>query len=113
MAGPFLGGGCLMGAPGAQLTAAPPLPDLPGAACIGSDPDLFISPDDDLPGTKRSARAAKEICRCCPEETRVACLTYAVTHGPVLGVWAGTTKYERDRLAKEDRAAIEERAKHP
>ncbi len=62
------------------------------AACLASDPELFfpIGADDCSPGQVREAKA---ICRGCP--VVAACLAWAVTNGPVAGIWGGTTETER------------------
>jgi Transcription factor WhiB len=71
------------------------LPHIPGAACRNTpDPDIFVPSD----GKRVSAKPAKAICRTCPTCAWVKCLVYGTRVGAD-GVWAGTTKQERERLA--------------
>lgn len=65
------------------------LPDLPGALCVKTDPELFFS-------THRTGQAkAKAICRTCPAKTD--CRSYAIDN-PMAGVWGGTTSTERHQI---------------
>jgi WhiB family redox-sensing transcriptional regulator len=57
------------------------LPDLPGAACAGSDPEAWF-PEVGEPGS-----TARAICRSCPE--RDPCLAFALTHRIRFGIWGG------------------------
>lgn len=73
----------------------PELPELPGAACKGTDnPEVFFPPAGHGGGTFFIERA-KATCATCPSAT--ACLQYALTHD-VLGIWGGTTRPERKLL---------------
>jgi WhiB family redox-sensing transcriptional regulator len=65
------------------------------ALCAQTDPDAFN------PVKGGSTNRAKSICARC--DVAVQCLDYALTYGPVLGVWAGTTGPER-RAMKRDAA---------
>jgi WhiB family redox-sensing transcriptional regulator len=71
-----------------------------GAACAGSDTNLFFDPDDDrLTKRERTYRenAAKRICASCPIKPR--CMNYAITHNQQ-GVWGGLTEKERIQRQK-------------
>lgn len=62
------------------------------AACRrAADPELFF-PDEQ----SGSPATAKRFCRSCP--VRQACLSYALAHDPLLGVWGGLDEDERGRL---------------
>jgi Transcription factor WhiB len=56
---------------------------LPGAACLGADPDLFFPEKDD----HKTVAAAKAICAGCP--VRAACYARAVRNGERHGIWGG------------------------
>ena len=71
------------------LARLPPPPNLPRAACLGSDPNVFH------PTRGENAAAAKAICEACPEI--LECRSYALAV-PVYGIWGGTTFRERQRL---------------
>jgi WhiB family transcriptional regulator, redox-sensing transcriptional regulator len=75
------------------------------AACMTADADLFFPLSPSGAAIKQVARA-KAICACCP--IRRACLDYALSAGPIHGVWGGTTESERRRLRP--RAAVRHRA---
>jgi hypothetical protein len=57
------------------------MPDLPGAACVGEDPELWFSDD---PGERD---LAVRICRGCP--VRTGCLEFANRNRTRHGVWGG------------------------
>lgn len=60
-----------------------PAPHLPGAACAGMDPDLW------MPRDRRRAAWAIQVCRDqCP--VLAECAAYARRWRPAAGVWAGT-----------------------
>jgi WhiB family transcriptional regulator, redox-sensing transcriptional regulator len=63
-------------------------------ACLHADPDLFFPISSVGRGVDQIARA-KAICAGCP--VRRECLEFACAHGPVNGVWGGTTLEERQR----------------
>lgn len=46
-----------------------------------------------------TARRAKAVCRACPVQAE--CLRYALSCGPLDGIWGGTTPYERRRLRRQ------------
>jgi WhiB family redox-sensing transcriptional regulator len=62
------------------------------AACRGTDPELFFPVSDSVTGTGQAA-AALRVCAACP--VREPCLRWALEHGPVPGVWGGTTEAGR------------------
>lgn len=67
------------------------------AACQGRDPELFFPP----PGG--SASYAKAICRSC--DVRRQCLSWAMEHDEMHGIWGMTTGRERRRMRGPRRAA--------
>jgi WhiB family redox-sensing transcriptional regulator len=85
--------------PPAVLTG--PLPSLEwqeGAACRGTDTELFYLPDAIRGQRKRNREAAaKAVCAGCP--VVADCLRWAMTTGEPYGVWGGTTPEERELLA--------------
>jgi WhiB family redox-sensing transcriptional regulator len=60
------------------------------AGCRDSDPGLFFGDGD--PTHKR----ARAICAACPVSD--ACLAYALAIPELVGIWAGTTEAERQRI---------------
>lgn len=72
-------------------------------ACVGADPDVFITPGDcdDDPWYPR--REAVAYCNGCP--VRVDCLRSALQCRSTAGVWGGTSEYQRRQL----RTTIERR----
>jgi WhiB family redox-sensing transcriptional regulator len=71
--------------------------------CASSYPDAFFS--DDAPGGNASRRGtysmeyeAKLTCMECPYKAR--CLEYALKNPDLLGIWGGTTEYQRKALRK-------------
>lgn len=66
------------------------LPDLPGAACISTNPDIFF------PFRDAYSYDARNICRTCPEQN--ACLTWALEHPGVSGIWGGLSDTQRRRM---------------
>ena len=62
------------------------------AACSTADPELFFPISSSGPAVHQAKRA-KAICARC--EIRQACLDYAISVGPIQGVWGGTTERER------------------
>lgn len=76
-------------------------PDFTGAPCRDT-PELFF-PTGDRRQVALLTAEAKKVCRGCPFQR--PCLDFAMTqtdgHGrPVLGIWAGTTEGDRDRLRR-------------
>lgn len=63
------------------------------AACKDADPDLFFADEKGEEGyDKRKTKAALEICSSCP--VVADCFQFAFTEDAI-GVWGGTTTYER------------------
>ena len=66
-------------------------------ACTAADPDLFFPPT--YGGSYKSVvREAKAICMRCA--IRRECLERAVADNEELGIWGGTTPWERSLLPK-------------
>lgn len=68
------------------------------ALCARTDPNLF-HPE---PGT--SAEPAKKVCTACP--VRAECLTHALDHPELDGVWGGMTIKERRALKRRHGAQV-------
>ncbi len=62
------------------------------AACLQEDPELFFPVSSTGPAVAQAAQA-KAVCRRC--DVRQACLTFALQHGHVHGVWGGLDEDER------------------
>ena len=74
------------------------IPDLPGALCAQTDPELFFPEHSSgVPGG--SVKAAKAVCARCP--VRDECLEYALAHHIRDGIWAGLSPKQRRALQKE------------
>lgn len=67
------------------------------AACRQTDPDLFF-PEGTAGPALRSADEAKQLCGRCPVQAR--CLSWALDHGAVFGIWGGLTEAERRDLRR-------------
>lgn len=65
------------------------------AACA-DHPDVDFFPD-----TSHGVRRAKAICHTCP--VRVECLSWAIDHDEVFGVWGGMSIRERDQVRRRAR----------
>ena len=78
----------------------------PLAACQSADPDLFFPISETGPALGQVARA-KAVCTACA--VRLDCLSYALTAGPLQGVWGGLTEEER-RLLRQREAKARQRA---
>jgi hypothetical protein len=73
--------------------------DDPRAACRGADPDLFISPgDDDDEPDYPDDRAAAYCARC---SIRPECLAVALANPDRVGIWGGTSTYQRNQMRRE------------
>jgi len=70
-------------------------------ACRGMSVDLMF------PSEKTGSAAAKRVCASCSE--REPCLTYALGHGDLEGVWGGTSEAERRKLLRLRRRAAQVR----
>lgn len=69
-------------------------PWMASAACANTDADMF-------PGRKeRELRPARAVCATCPQATRTACLTYAITEGLTHGVYGGASPDERRAMLR-------------
>src|SRR6476620_6558977 len=70
------------------------------AACTAADPDLFYPPA--YGGShKNVVRAAKAVCARCA--IRRECLERALADNEEIGIWGGTTPWERSLLPKRRR----------
>jgi WhiB family redox-sensing transcriptional regulator len=67
------------------------------ALCRQVDPALFF------PDHGQHGKQAKDICAACP--VLDACLAYALRQPKLEGVWGGTSKQDRERIRREQRAA--------
>lgn len=77
------------------LSASQLPPDMPGALCAQTDPNLFYPPAE---GGMGDARRAKNLCGAC--EWRVKCLKWAVDTQQEYGIWGGTTGRERQAMRR-------------
>jgi WhiB family transcriptional regulator, redox-sensing transcriptional regulator len=66
-------------------------------ACLSADPDLFFPISESGPARQQAA-AAKAVCARC--QVREQCLSYALTMGPIHGVWGGTSEEERRAMMR-------------
>lgn len=69
-------------------------------ACSSVDPELFYPQEIEVTKTKVvskyiNAGAAKKICGDC--SLKLKCLEYALNNDEI-GIWGGTTEYQRDEL---------------
>lgn len=62
------------------------------AACVDEDRELFFPPQGQRPDE------ARRICSACP--VAAECLDYALAHD-LQGVWAGTSRSQRRRMARQ------------
>jgi WhiB family redox-sensing transcriptional regulator len=72
------------------------------AACATADPELFFPISYAGPALRQVAKA-KAVCARC--QIREECLGYALSAGPIQGVWGGTTEEERRILQRRRRRA--------
>lgn len=70
-------------------------PDMPGAMCAQTDPNLFFPPPM---GGQGDAARAKRLCHEC--DWRLRCLEWAVETNQEYGIWGGTTHTERKQLRR-------------
>jgi WhiB family redox-sensing transcriptional regulator len=68
------------------------------AACKGAPSEVFITPGDEDDEPSYPSRAARAYCDRCP--VKPECLQYA-TENNAVGVWGGTTAYQRRQLQRE------------
>ncbi|MBC2905657.1 WhiB family transcriptional regulator [Streptomyces cupreus] len=67
------------------------------AACRHEDPDLFFPIGTSGPALMQT-KQAKAVCRRCPVRER--CLRWALDTGQAVGVWGGTSEWERLALLR-------------
>ena len=73
--------------------------DWRSAACRGAPRDLFITPSDSLEDDPPyPSKEAQQFCNLCPIVAE--CLQWALDHDEV-GVWGGTSTYQRRQLKRE------------
>jgi len=65
-------------------------------SCLGLETDLFFTEDDDS-GNYLYLNQLKRMCAECPAQQE--CFDYSIEYA-VFGIWAGTTKNERDAYRK-------------
>jgi len=76
--------------------SAPALTDwMTRGSCAGADPELFF------PKAGEAGIAAKRLCAGCP--VAAECLTYALLHPDLIGVWGRTTFHDRRMLHQQIR----------
>lgn len=80
-----------------RIGALPPMFSNPAAKCRDHDPELFYP--DRYDGAE--AGAARAVCEPC--SLRAMCLTWALSHEPNHGIWAGMSPAER-ALASNERS---------
>lgn len=81
--------------------------DLSQANCLDADPEIFFVDDRDEPEfDKWKTNSAIRLCSSCPVKTE--CLQFALTEKSV-GVWGGTTTYERRVMSQRAARGITER----
>jgi WhiB family redox-sensing transcriptional regulator len=66
-------------------------PNLPLAACVGVDPELFYAEDCINPDQEKIEQA-RQVCLECVE--RIACLSWGM-HNETFGMWGAMTSNER------------------
>lgn len=75
------------------LDHLPVFPNLPGALCQETDPEIFY------PEQGESPELAQRVCRSCP--VRDECLEFALEHDERFGVWGGLSARQRHKLQRE------------
>jgi len=76
------------------------MPKWNDALCSQTDPEVFFP----IKGSAQSqARRAKKICNKCPMINE--CLSYAVKHPELIGIWGATTPREREIIRSKARRA--------
>jgi WhiB family redox-sensing transcriptional regulator len=75
-----------------RLTSDHPFSWLSVAECGPADTELFFS------ATEEQTAPAREICGRCL--ARVQCLSYALAHEELTGIWGGTSDEERNLLCR-------------
>jgi Transcription factor WhiB len=69
-------------------------------ACTQVDPELFFP--EDSAQSRRNMVTIKTLCEPC--QFKAPCLTYAVKHPELLGIWAATTEKDRRFIRYRKRA---------
>jgi WhiB family redox-sensing transcriptional regulator len=64
-----------------------------GAVCAQTDPEAFF------PAKGERLRPARMVCAACP--VRLDCLAYALARPGLEGIWAGTTRNERQAMRRQ------------
>jgi Transcription factor WhiB len=62
--------------------------------CAQTDPDMFFP--DNPAETKVYLKLVRPLCNRC--EFQAPCIEYALEHSELMGIWAGTTQKERQRI---------------
>lgn len=66
-------------------------------ACLHADPDVFF-PISVAGASATQVRTARAICAGCPVQPD--CISFAVEHREIQGIWGGTTDEERKKLRR-------------
>lgn len=93
------------GAANPALSLLPPEAWMDQAECRGMEPELFFphaSNNQYSTGSHILDELAKQVCHTCP--VMFQCLEYALVHRIEDGIWGGTGRNERRRIAKGRRA---------
>jgi WhiB family transcriptional regulator, redox-sensing transcriptional regulator len=69
--------------------------------CAQVDPELFF-PENKV-DAREKIRLVRPICGSC--DFKHPCLEYALKHDELLGIWGGTTEWDRVRMRKTKRIA--------
>lgn len=69
------------------------MPYMENAKCAGIEDDVVF-----FPGLNQGSKAAKVLCKGCPESTK--CFDWSMANHPQEGIWAGTTLTQRERMKK-------------
>ena len=79
---------------GKAIENAPSIPP-----CMVSDPEAWFP--HQAQSASKELRNAKKLCTTCPVQKE--CLTYALAHPDLQGIWGGLTPRERTRLRMKNR----------
>ena len=75
------------------------LPSFPDAACKGSDPALWFTPEaEGRQARQRREATARAICGGCP--SRTPCLEFALNQSDLRGFWGGVTEEGRRHMRR-------------
>lgn len=75
----------------------------PAAACRKLDTSTVDRVFFSEPSDREAFVEARDICNGCDEKTK--CMSYALTHPELEGIWAGTSKRMRERMRTKMRKA--------